>query len=98
MDRTEWGAYEQIILWSKFYQIKMYIYCDSMNMQTIDGDEFILDKECIRQLYCNKNKWGDTENHYYLMHPTIQQTCKTKSYSRRNESQQDEHQQQEANR
>ena len=98
MDRTEWGAYEQIILWSKIYQIKIEIYCYSMNMQTIDGDEFILDKECIRLLYCNKSKWGDTENHYDLMHPTIQQTCKTKNYSRRSESQQDEHQQQEANR
>eukprot|EP00972_Heterocapsa_arctica_P022961 3377627-Heterocapsa_arctica.AAC.1 len=29
MDITEWGAYGQIIL---------------MNMQTIDGDEFILDR------------------------------------------------------
>eukprot|EP00972_Heterocapsa_arctica_P095416 14071310-Heterocapsa_arctica.AAC.1 len=31
------------------------------------------------------------------MHPTIQQTCKTKNYSRRSESQQDEHQTQEGN-
>eukprot|EP00972_Heterocapsa_arctica_P024423 3603939-Heterocapsa_arctica.AAC.1 len=74
MDRTEWGAYEQIILWCKIYQIKIEIYCYRMNMQTIDGDEFILDKECVRLLYCNKSKWGDTENHYDLMHPTIQQT------------------------
>eukprot|EP00972_Heterocapsa_arctica_P051177 7522968-Heterocapsa_arctica.AAC.1 len=61
-------------------------------MQTIDGDEFILDKECIRLLYGNKGKWVDTENHYDLMHPTIQQTCKTNNYLRRNDSQQDEHQ------
>eukprot|EP00972_Heterocapsa_arctica_P056652 8362182-Heterocapsa_arctica.AAC.1 len=38
MDKTEWGAYEQIILWSKMYQIKIYMYCYSMNTQTIDGD------------------------------------------------------------
>eukprot|EP00972_Heterocapsa_arctica_P030450 4483600-Heterocapsa_arctica.AAC.1 len=67
-------------------------------MQTIDGDEFILDKECIILPYCNKSKWGDTANNYDLMHPTVQQTCQTKNDSRRSESQQDEHQQQEANR
>eukprot|EP00972_Heterocapsa_arctica_P025478 3751288-Heterocapsa_arctica.AAC.1 len=43
-DRAEWGAYKQIILWSSIYQIKIGIHCCSMNMQTIDGDEFILDK------------------------------------------------------
>eukprot|EP00972_Heterocapsa_arctica_P019761 2913856-Heterocapsa_arctica.AAC.1 len=64
-------------------------------MQTIDGDEFILDKECIILLYCNKSKWGDTETYYDLMHPTIQQTCNTKTYSRRSELQQFEHQKQE---
>eukprot|EP00972_Heterocapsa_arctica_P025467 3749876-Heterocapsa_arctica.AAC.1 len=67
-------------------------------MQTIYGDGFIMDKECIRLLYCNQSKWGDTENHYDLTHPTIQHFCKTKNYSRRSESQQDEHQTQQANR
>eukprot|EP00972_Heterocapsa_arctica_P018077 2670991-Heterocapsa_arctica.AAC.1 len=66
---SEWGSYEHIILWCKIYQIKIEIYCHSMNMQTIDGDEFISDKECVRLLYCNKNKWGDAGNHYDLMHP-----------------------------
>eukprot|EP00972_Heterocapsa_arctica_P093120 13735060-Heterocapsa_arctica.AAC.1 len=66
-----------------------------MNTQTIDGVDFILDKECIILLYCNKRKWGDTENHYDLMHPTIQQICKTKTYTRRSELQHIEHQQQE---
>eukprot|EP00972_Heterocapsa_arctica_P105609 15559804-Heterocapsa_arctica.AAC.1 len=42
MDRTEWGAFEQIILWSKIYQIKIEVYFYNMNMQTIYGDEFIL--------------------------------------------------------
>eukprot|EP00972_Heterocapsa_arctica_P038727 5707885-Heterocapsa_arctica.AAC.1 len=42
-------------------------------MQTIDGDEFISDKECIRLLYCNKGRWGYIDNHYDLMHPTPQQ-------------------------
>eukprot|EP00972_Heterocapsa_arctica_P068493 10119590-Heterocapsa_arctica.AAC.1 len=92
MDITEWGAFEHIILWSKIYQIKLEFYSYSMNMQTIDGDEFILDKECIILLYCNKSKWGDTGNHYDLMHPTIQPNCKTKTYSRRNQFQQMEHQ------
>eukprot|EP00972_Heterocapsa_arctica_P004875 722127-Heterocapsa_arctica.AAC.1 len=55
----------------------------------------MLDKECIRLLYCNKSKWGDTENHYDLMHPTVQQMRKTKTYSRRSELQQVEHQKQE---
>eukprot|EP00972_Heterocapsa_arctica_P083252 12266135-Heterocapsa_arctica.AAC.1 len=64
-------------------------------MQTIDGDEFILDKECIRLLYCNKSKWGDTGNNYDLMHPTTQQICKTESYSRRSEMKQVEHKKQE---
>eukprot|EP00972_Heterocapsa_arctica_P078009 11503142-Heterocapsa_arctica.AAC.1 len=31
------------------------------------------------------------------MHPTVQQTCKTKSYSRRSETQQAEYQKQEGN-
>eukprot|EP00972_Heterocapsa_arctica_P078820 11623567-Heterocapsa_arctica.AAC.1 len=40
---------------------------------------------------------GETlnENHYDLMHPTIQQICKTKTYSRRSELQQVEHHKQE---
>eukprot|EP00972_Heterocapsa_arctica_P037703 5549204-Heterocapsa_arctica.AAC.1 len=44
MDRAEWGAFEQIIIWSKFYQIKIAVYCYSMNMQIIDGDELISEK------------------------------------------------------
>eukprot|EP00972_Heterocapsa_arctica_P015281 2250548-Heterocapsa_arctica.AAC.1 len=47
--------------------------------------------------FWNKNKWGDTDNHYDLMHPTIQQQCKTKTYSRRSEFQQLGHQQHEDN-
>eukprot|EP00972_Heterocapsa_arctica_P012603 1852460-Heterocapsa_arctica.AAC.1 len=66
-----------------------------MDMQTIDGEEFMLDKECIILLYCNNSKWGDTENHYDLLHPAIQTTCNTKTYSRRNDLQQIEHQKQE---
>eukprot|EP00972_Heterocapsa_arctica_P093067 13727657-Heterocapsa_arctica.AAC.1 len=56
-------------------------------MQTIDGDEFILDKECIILLYCNKNKRGDAENHYDLMYPIPQQVHKGKTYNRRSKSQ-----------
>eukprot|EP00972_Heterocapsa_arctica_P051958 7642924-Heterocapsa_arctica.AAC.1 len=97
MDRTEWGGYEQIIMWDEIYQIKIEIYCCSMNMQTIDGDEFIFDKECIRLLYCDKHKWGDTENHYDLLHSIVHHTCKIKSYSRRNDLHQAEHQKQEGN-
>eukprot|EP00972_Heterocapsa_arctica_P088660 13072975-Heterocapsa_arctica.AAC.1 len=61
-------------------------------MQTIDGDEFISEKECIILLCCDKSKWGDTENHYDLMHPMIQHTCKGKTYTRRSEIQQIEYQ------
>eukprot|EP00972_Heterocapsa_arctica_P100009 14747839-Heterocapsa_arctica.AAC.1 len=61
-------------------------------MQTIDGDEFISEKESIRLLYCNKSKWGDTEHDYDLMHPMIQQICKVRTYTRRSELQQIEHQ------
>eukprot|EP00972_Heterocapsa_arctica_P031092 4576432-Heterocapsa_arctica.AAC.1 len=57
-------------------------------MQTIAGDEFITDKECIRLLYCNKSKWGEVEHHYDLMHPIPQHTCKRKPYDRRSESEQ----------
>eukprot|EP00972_Heterocapsa_arctica_P049202 7241058-Heterocapsa_arctica.AAC.1 len=52
----------------------------------------ILEKACIILLYCNKNKWGDTGNHYDLMHPMIQQICKGKTYTRISEIQQIEHQ------
>eukprot|EP00972_Heterocapsa_arctica_P051090 7511045-Heterocapsa_arctica.AAC.1 len=61
-------------------------------MQTIDGDEFISDKECIRLLCCNNNKWGDVENHYDLMHPMVQKVCKGRTYTRRSDIQQIEHQ------
>eukprot|EP00972_Heterocapsa_arctica_P088292 13020485-Heterocapsa_arctica.AAC.1 len=44
MDRSERGAYEQIIIWCKMYQIKIEVYSYNMNMQTIDGDEFISEK------------------------------------------------------
>eukprot|EP00972_Heterocapsa_arctica_P000749 105837-Heterocapsa_arctica.AAC.1 len=58
MDRTEWGGYKHIIMWSEIYQINLYIYCYSMNMPTIDGDEFILDKERILLLYCDQKQLG----------------------------------------
>eukprot|EP00972_Heterocapsa_arctica_P025437 3745324-Heterocapsa_arctica.AAC.1 len=38
------------------------------------------------------SKWGDTGNHYDLMHPMMQQICKARTYTRRNEIQQIEHQ------
>eukprot|EP00972_Heterocapsa_arctica_P085371 12583166-Heterocapsa_arctica.AAC.1 len=44
-NRSEWGRYEHIILWSKIFHIKIEIDCYSMNMKTIDGDEFTQDKE-----------------------------------------------------
>eukprot|EP00972_Heterocapsa_arctica_P005351 792280-Heterocapsa_arctica.AAC.1 len=43
--RSEWGGYEQIIMWSRVFHIKIEICCYSMNMQTIDGDKFTQDKE-----------------------------------------------------
>eukprot|EP00972_Heterocapsa_arctica_P111273 16383088-Heterocapsa_arctica.AAC.1 len=61
-------------------------------MQTIDGDDFISEKECIRLLYCNTSKWGDTENHDDLMHPMIQHICKGTIYTRKSETQHIEYQ------
>eukprot|EP00972_Heterocapsa_arctica_P029262 4303942-Heterocapsa_arctica.AAC.1 len=66
----------------------MEIHSYSMNMHTIDGDEFIHDKEVIRLLYCNTNKWGDAENHYDLMYPIPQHICNNKSYEIRSDDEQ----------
>eukprot|EP00972_Heterocapsa_arctica_P102544 15112170-Heterocapsa_arctica.AAC.1 len=49
-------------------------------MQTIDGDEFMNDKEVIRLRYCNKRKWGDAEHHYDLMYPIPKHLCNNKCY------------------
>eukprot|EP00972_Heterocapsa_arctica_P104397 15387521-Heterocapsa_arctica.AAC.1 len=72
LDRNEWGQFEHVLIWSKIYQIKVEIYSYSMNMHTIDGDEFLTHKEVIILLYCNERKWGDAENHYDLMYPIPQ--------------------------
>eukprot|EP00972_Heterocapsa_arctica_P099330 14659193-Heterocapsa_arctica.AAC.1 len=57
----EWGGYEHIIMWSEIFHIKIEIHSYSMNMQTIDGDEFMKNKECIILLCCNKSRWGEPE-------------------------------------
>eukprot|EP00972_Heterocapsa_arctica_P109117 16068912-Heterocapsa_arctica.AAC.1 len=57
-------------------------------MQTIDGDKFINYKECLILLYCNKNRWGEPENHYDLMHPIVQKVGQIEKYIRRNDLQQ----------
>ena len=59
-----------------------------MNTQIVDGDEFMVEKEVIRLLYCNQHKWGDLANHYDLMHPIPQHTCKGRTYDRRSEEEQ----------
>eukprot|EP00972_Heterocapsa_arctica_P034136 5024876-Heterocapsa_arctica.AAC.1 len=61
MDRTERGGYEHIIMWSKIYQINIYIYCYSMNMQTIDGDAFIIDRVFYTPLLQQKQMGGHGE-------------------------------------
>eukprot|EP00972_Heterocapsa_arctica_P018028 2664738-Heterocapsa_arctica.AAC.1 len=53
------GGSEHIVMWSRIYCIKIEIYCYSMDMQTIDGDEFIQYKECIILQYCNRGRWGE---------------------------------------
>eukprot|EP00972_Heterocapsa_arctica_P063195 9323857-Heterocapsa_arctica.AAC.2 len=58
-----------------------------MDMQTVDGDEFIQEKECIILLYCNKGRWGEQENHYDLMRPIDKETKHIKRYTRISESQ-----------
>eukprot|EP00972_Heterocapsa_arctica_P031861 4694047-Heterocapsa_arctica.AAC.1 len=74
------------------YQDIYYSY--SMHMQTIDGDEFTQDKECVILLDCNKNRRGEQENIYDLMHPIVQKVRQIKKYTRRNDLQQAEHQKQ----
>eukprot|EP00972_Heterocapsa_arctica_P084525 12451597-Heterocapsa_arctica.AAC.1 len=88
MDRTEWGQFEQIVIWSKMYQVNIEIHSYSMNTQTIDGDENNYNNKYIRLLHCNKSKWGDPENRYDLMHQITRQECNTKLYERRTDSQQ----------
>jgi len=88
MDKTEWGQYEHIIFWSRIYHLTVQIYSHNMPMQIIDGDEYMKDKETIRLLYSNKNKWGDAENHYDLMHDISQKIKKTRCYERRSEEEQ----------
>eukprot|EP00972_Heterocapsa_arctica_P028286 4159565-Heterocapsa_arctica.AAC.1 len=79
---------EQIVMWSRIYCINIEIYSYSMDMQTVDGDEFIQEKECIILVYCNKGKWEEQENHYDLVRPIEKETKHIKRYTRRSESQQ----------
>eukprot|EP00972_Heterocapsa_arctica_P022208 3267875-Heterocapsa_arctica.AAC.1 len=39
-----------------------------------------------------QNEWGDAEHHYDLMHPIVQQVCKGRTFTRRSDIQQIEHQ------
>eukprot|EP00972_Heterocapsa_arctica_P094664 13957804-Heterocapsa_arctica.AAC.1 len=45
LDTNEWGGFQQIVMWSRIYCINIEIYSYSMDMQTVDGDEFIQAKE-----------------------------------------------------
>eukprot|EP00972_Heterocapsa_arctica_P040268 5933413-Heterocapsa_arctica.AAC.1 len=54
IDKKEWGGFEQIVMWSRIYCLKIEIYSYGIDMQTVNGDDFMLDKECIILLYCNK--------------------------------------------
>eukprot|EP00972_Heterocapsa_arctica_P043230 6376342-Heterocapsa_arctica.AAC.1 len=56
-------------MWSKIYCSKIEIFSCGIDKQIIGGGNLILDKECIRLLYCNKGKSRDKPNHYDLMHP-----------------------------
>ena len=91
MDRTIWGQFEQIIIWSRIYQIRIEVYSHSMTTQIINGDEYNIKNDCIRLLHCNKSKWGDVENHYDLLHELPRPICNNKSYERRTEGQQAEY-------
>eukprot|EP00972_Heterocapsa_arctica_P045929 6777851-Heterocapsa_arctica.AAC.1 len=51
LDITEWGGFGHIVMWNKIYCINIEIYYYNMDMQTIDGDEIIQEKECIILLY-----------------------------------------------
>ncbi len=91
LDSSIWGQYEHIILWSRIYQLKVEIHSHSMTTQIINGDEYNLKNDSIKLLHCNKAKWGDTENHYDLLHEMNQQNKKGKSYERRTDEQQAEY-------
>eukprot|EP00972_Heterocapsa_arctica_P016591 2449095-Heterocapsa_arctica.AAC.1 len=38
LDNTEWGGFEQIVMWSRIYHINIDIYSYSMDKQTVDGN------------------------------------------------------------
>ena len=88
MDKKEWGQYDHIVIWSRIYHLKIEIHSYNMATQIVDGDEFMVEKEVIRLLYCNQQKWGDSANHYDLMHPIPQITGNSKVYSRRTNEEQ----------
>jgi hypothetical protein len=68
--------------------MKIEVYSYNVGILTYDADIFIQNKECIILLYCNKNKWGDTENHYDLLHQMDKPLTKGKIYIPRTEESQ----------
>eukprot|EP00972_Heterocapsa_arctica_P050223 7387095-Heterocapsa_arctica.AAC.1 len=44
IDKKQWGGVEQIVMWSRICCIKIEIYSLGIDMQTVDGDEFMQDK------------------------------------------------------
>eukprot|EP00972_Heterocapsa_arctica_P073231 10815806-Heterocapsa_arctica.AAC.1 len=90
MDNKEWGGFEQIVMWSRIYYIKIEIYSFGIDMQTVDGDELMQDRECIILLYCNKGRWGEQPNHYDLMHPIEKEGKNIKRYTIIDKGEQDQ--------
>eukprot|EP00972_Heterocapsa_arctica_P055728 8221056-Heterocapsa_arctica.AAC.1 len=41
LDNNEWGGFERIVMWSGIYCTNIEIYSYSMDVQTVDGDEFM---------------------------------------------------------
>eukprot|EP00972_Heterocapsa_arctica_P090662 13378206-Heterocapsa_arctica.AAC.1 len=41
LDKNKWGGFEQIVMWSRICCVNIEIYSYSMDMQTVDGDEFL---------------------------------------------------------
>eukprot|EP00972_Heterocapsa_arctica_P004146 615577-Heterocapsa_arctica.AAC.2 len=60
LDKKIWGQFEQVVMWSRIYQIKIEIHYYSMSMQTIDGDEYNLNKKNASGFYIATKTNGET--------------------------------------
>eukprot|EP00972_Heterocapsa_arctica_P079750 11750704-Heterocapsa_arctica.AAC.1 len=60
LDNTEWGGFDQIVMWSRICCVKIEIYSYSMDMQTVDGDEFIQEQKVCHITVLQQRQMGRT--------------------------------------